>query len=364
MTIQWHTQKQPTSKLEYRSHDTYEWIPAGGSSIPLSDSAVFVHTIELTHLQPNTHYDFRFEEKGATYSFKTLPSTLNTTPLRFVTAGDAYMHPSLFKKIAEQIAKTDPDFIIVGGDIAYVLGNFSFFSNKKWQVKRWQAFFKEWKNTLVSPDGRLIPMLAILGNHDIRPDYTDPLGEKQPFFQLFAMPTQGHAYRSYIFGNYLGLTLLDTGHHSPISGEQTEWLRKTLKTQAHLPYRLAAYHIAAYPSVYSLENKASTLIRKQWSPLFEGASLQATFEHHNHALKRTHKIKNERVDPTGVTYLGDGCWGVSPRTPWKASYTWYLEKTKKVNHFWLTTLTPEQMTCEAFDYQGTLLDQVSFFNTH
>lgn len=360
MTIQWHTPIGSPPELTYRTPQETTWHTATGRSGPLAQSGDLVHTITLTELSPNTLYEFQFSPESIPYRFQTLPATLTKRPLTFITSGDAYMYLSLFRKMNTTIAAKNPDFVIIGGDMAYSIGFKGIFSNFKWQLNRWQTFLKEWTRQAVTSDNRLIPFLPILGNHDLNKSYKYPLGDPPYFFQLFAFPEEDEAYRALSFGNYLGLTLLDTGHKSPIAGEQTEWLRKTLKTQVALPYKIAAYHQAAYPSVYKAEKKGPTLIRQHWVPHFEHNHVQVAFEHHNHAFKRTFRIKNNRIDPTGILYLGDGAWGIHPRSPHKLSKVWYLEKAEKVNHFWLTTLSEEGMLLQAFDIKGNLIDQVVY----
>jgi hypothetical protein len=94
-------------------------------------------------------------------------------------------------------------------------------------------------------------------------------------------------------------------------------------------------------------------------PLLEKYQVPFAFEHHNHTYKRTHRIKEGKVDPTGVIYLGDGSWGVPPRhvnTPEKA---WYLEKSASTNSCYIVTFTEEKCLIEAKNSQGEVIDQVS-----
>ena len=166
---------------------------------------------------------------------------------------------------------------------------------------------------MTTKEGRLIPFLIVPGNHDILPDHYEL------FFTLFAFP-QKQLYRSMQFGNYLTLFLLDTGHFQPVEGRQTVFLKKALAAAANIPYKFAVYHEAAYPSYYPYNGITPKKIRTHWVPLFEEYHLTAAFENHNHAYKRTYPIKANQIDPDGVTYFGDGSWGVTPRGP---SDQWY-----------------------------------------
>lgn len=352
MTIQWHTPKdEDSSAIEYKKSEGVLWQTIKGSAHEFSNSKTLVHTVELKNLSPDALYDFRI--KDTVYHFKTLPQKLHR-PLRFVVAGDAYYYLSLFRKMNQQIAKKEPDFIVVGGDMAYTEGVKSFFSNLNWKVRRWQTFLMEWKKQMITSDGRLIPLIAVLGNHDIRKKENSPLY----FFELFAMPQEKIAYRSLTYGDYLSLVLLDTGHYSPIAGDQTKWLEETLEKEKSYPYKLAVYHVGAYPSVYKYDRGTPPVIRKHWMPLFDKYKLHAGFEHHSHSFKRTHRIKGGRVDPEGVLYLGDGSWGVPPRATFSPAKTWYLAKAKKVDAFWLVTLETKKILFQAYDNKGKLIDEV------
>ena len=152
------------------------------------------------------------------------------------------------------------------------------------------------------------------------------------------------------------MILLDTGHFQPIEGKQTLWLDRTLANRADIPIRLAVYHEAAYPSFYPYNGETPKKIRTNWCPLFDKHKLPAAFEHHNHAFKRTYPIKNNALDPDGVLYLGDGCWGAKPR---KTNDLWYLEKRARKNNVYLIDLSQESAQIQAIGLLGDTLDSVT-----
>jgi hypothetical protein len=176
------------------------------------------------------------------------------------------------------------------------------------------------------------------------------------FFSFFAFPEK-RLYRTIDFGNYLSLFLLDTNHLDPISGTQTAWLSEALTARAQIPYRLPIYHVAAYPSHYAFENPTSQQVRDLWSPLFEKYNCKVAFEHHNHAYKKTFPIQAGKIDSKGVIYLGDGCWGVEPRSTYDR---WYLDKRGRKNNVYLVELqSPNEATIRALDLQGQVLDEIT-----
>jgi hypothetical protein len=61
-----------------------------------------------------------------------------------------------------------------------------------------------------------------------------------------------------------------------------------------------------------------------WVPLFEAHDVDLVFESDGHAIKRTMAIRDDKPDPTGVVYIGEGGLGVPQRTPY--SDRWYLQE--------------------------------------
>jgi acid phosphatase type 7 len=361
MTIHWHTTDEDrTSQVNYRKKGESQWKFKKGiySTLPKTNS--LVHTVELDELAPGEEYQFLLVGKRGIYQFCTLPKTLSR-PVRFVVGGDAYFYLSVLRKMNERIASKDPDFVVVGGDIAYTNGRRAMFKGKGWEIKRWRTFLKEWKKQMVTSEGRMIPIVPVLGNHDIKAATLMPMSHHFLFYELFATPEKEIPYRVLDVGDYLSLFLLDSGHTYHIEGQQTLWLKKTLSERENIPYKMAAYHVAGYPSVYPYQGQSPRKIRAQWNPLFEQHHLNVAFEHHNHAYKRTHPMKGNKVDPDGVIYMGDGSWGVTPRKPKKL---WYLANTAQANAVCLITLSHDMGLIEAMNIKGEILDSVATFPTH
>lgn len=358
MTVQWHTtSSDPLSQVFYRKKGEKEWLTKEGMYAQVSKTNLYIHTTELDGLDPGGEYQFRLAGKKKTYHFRTLPQDLSR-PVRFVVGGDAYFYLSVLRKMNERVAACDPDFVVVGGDIAYTNGRRAIFKGKGWEIKRWRTFLKEWKLQMVTSDGRMIPILPVLGNHDIKATTLVPMNHHFLFYQLFALPENEVPYRVFDAGNYLSLFLLDSGHSFHVGGMQRAWLEEVLSKRENVAYKMAAYHIAGFPSVYPYRGSNAKQIRKNWSPLFERYHLNVAFEHHNHAYKRTYPIKGDKIDPDGVIYMGDGSWGVTPRKPKKL---WYLANTAQANAVCLVTLSPELSMVEALSIQGEIIDSVTTF---
>lgn len=311
-----------------------EWKKSSAVQSELSD--YLLSRVVLQELKPDTDYEFRLEREKGIYRFRTLPATLSR-PIKVALGGDAYEQLAPYQKMNSRVALYNPDFAILGGDTSY--------ANTGTPMPRWVTFFNEWQKTMNTEEGRMIPLIATIGNHDI--------SKKGSFFQDFFPYLDKGSYGKLPVAGIASFFLLDTGHINPIEGKQTEWLKKELPKAA--PYRFAIYHVAGYPSVYSPNRAVPKTIRSEWSPLFEDNRVIAAFEHHNHAFKKTYPIKNGKMDPDGVVYLGDGCWSVPPRKA--VQDAWYLEKKGSINHFFLLTLLPGAgVEIKAIDIEGNEID--------
>lgn len=358
MTIQWISSPDDTSnQVSYRKTDDNNWETASGTETPLPYGFKgLIHRVELTNLLPETDYFFRLFGSDKEYKFQTMPLYLDR-PIRFVEGGDIYHDDITYVKEMNALAvKFNPDFALLGGDIAYA-GHSS--GSRAENGKRWLTFLSTWSETMIAEDGRLIPMIPTIGNHDLNGRYGQTPAQALFFYALFAMPgPQG--YNVLDFGNYLSIIILDSGHTHPIDGAQTAWLEKTLADRKEIQTKFALYHVPAYPSVRPFDGKINVLIRKNWVPLFEKYHLTAAFEHHEHDYKRSYPILVDTIDPTGVIYLGDGAWGVEhPRLSKTRSQAWYLAKTAPARHIIEVTIEKNQRQYDAIDSEGQTIDSYS-----
>lgn len=345
MIIHWITPDEKTSdEIKIREKEGGEWHEVHGSSLQMPYKGPFlIHSVEAISLRANTLYEI--EVDGSVYTFKTAPLNL---PIRFVDGGDVY-HDDIeyVDEMNTAIAKFDPLFAIVGGDLAYPGKS----TGKKYI--RWLEFVKSWSKTMRGEGGRLIPIVPVIGNHDV-----DLKGLQKPsrapcYYHFFALPETG-GYRTIDFGNYMTLFLLDTNHTNPIVGKQSAWLKEELDKRAKIPYKFASYHVPAYPSHRNFTYEISRLVRRHFVPLFEAAHITAAFEHHDHLYKRTFPILNDAPHKEGIVYLGDGAWGIKkPREPKK---TWYLEQSISARHVILIDLKKDKATLQAIDSKGDVID--------
>lgn len=357
-TVSWHT---PThhrpSYIHYREVGSGSWKTLlAKAHIP--SNYLTVHVVTLSGLLPDKPYEFRIDDDAKLYAFKTL-SNNPKAPLRFAVGGDVYRSFALYKKMNDTVVKMDPQFVVLGGDIAYTLRSPYFIHTKKFEIKRWHNFFNEWSRKMVDRNGYMIPVLLVPGNHDVDGPPTTHVTRGTLYYDFVPLQKPGITYSALDISSLFSLFILDTGHGAPVAGAQTEWLQKALQQRANVPLKIAVYHEAAYPSYYLPESRNSRKIRENWTPLFDKYHLTVAFENDNHTYKRTHPIKNQKIDPSGTLYLGDGAWGVDPRRPKSPAKVWYLAKSQQVNHFYLLDYTASELTIESYDIKGKLIENIT-----
>jgi hypothetical protein len=308
-----------------------------------------VFRAELVGLAPGTNYQLKIGKSSPTYRFRTMPAKATDT-IHFISGGDCGVnHHTIANNI--QAARQDPLFAIVGGDLGYDNGR---------SVEISLAFLRNYSKHMRGRDGRLIPLITCIGNHEVDGGYKQ-VRDKAPFFYaLFDGLYRETGFATLDFGDYLSLVLLDTGHTSSIAGEQAHWLDKTLKLRAGHPNVIAINHVPAYPSYRRMDGAAGKEgtghgNRKHWVPLFEKYRVPVVLEHHDHTFKRTKPLLDGLAHDNGVLYLGDGSWG-RLRTPHPPEELTYLAASSRDYHLSLHRIQGEERFHLALDEHGRVMD--------
>jgi hypothetical protein len=308
-----------------------------------------VHRCELTGLRPGTEYQFRLSCAPETYRFRTMPAKA-TDAFQFVSGGDSGIDQHAIRTNI-LAAQQEPYFALIAGDLAYDNGK---------DAHTFLAFLRNYHRHMVDAQGRLIPMISCIGNHEVKGGYKAKRTDAPYYLSVFDGLFKERTYDVIDVGDYLSLVLLDTGHIAPIGGEQTDWLEKTLADRQERPHLIVANHVPAYPSYRAPEGNDGTPgtgaeNRKHWSPLFERYNVDVVLEHHDHTFKRTHPLTNGLYDKNGVLYLGDGSWGKLriPNSPEKRPY---LASVSSSYHLSVHRLEGKQCFHVALDSSGKVAD--------
>jgi hypothetical protein len=316
---------------------------------PYPRSAFTLFRAELTGLTPGADYQFRVGKESPVYRFRTMPARA-TDAIHFISGGDCGVNAHTIANNI-QAARQDPMFAVVGGDLGYDDGR---------SVSVSLAFLRNYSKHMVGRGGRLIPMVACIGNHEVDGGYGKPRGKAPFFYALFDGLFRDTGYATLDFGDYLSLVLLDTGHTSAIAGDQTDWLDRTLKARKDHPHVLVVNHVPAYPSVRVGPGKkgkagAGEENRTHWVPLFDKHRVPVVLEHHDHTYKRTRPLRGGLYHADGVQYLGDGTWG-RLRTPYGPAKLSYLAASSRDYHLSLHRLQGAERFHLALDEHGRVMD--------
>jgi hypothetical protein len=315
MTVQWLGEKEEdgTSRaLWYRRSGSQMWHEQPHTARRFPKTDLWLFRAQLTGLEPDSQYRFRVGLDSEQLSFRTMPAKA-TNAIHFVSGGDSGTG-SEAQRTNLLAAAQQPQFVLLGGDLAYENGR---------NADTFLKFIDNYSRDLRDDKGYLVPLLACIGNHEVDSTHGKQREDAPFFYALFDGLYPDTGYATLDFGDYMSLVMLDTGHTSAIAGDQTDWLDKALKAREEVPNLFVFNHVPSYPCVRSYEDKGiSADMRKHWNPLFERYNVDAVFEHHDHAFKRTHRMAGGLVNDRGVLYLGDGSWGKlrSPKGPDERPY--------------------------------------------
>lgn len=349
MIVQWLDKNGPGAvSFAELGGDAWRAAPVKRHPYPMTD--LQVHRAEIDGLKPGTEYRLRLGDVPTVHRFRTMPAKASDA-FQFVSGGDCGVNAHA---VANNIlaARQDPMFTLIGGDLAYDNGR---------DVDASLGFIRNYSRHMVDSQGRLIPLVVCMGNHEVNNKIPGTGRDKAPFF--FALHDGLYAERSYAtldFGDYLSLVLLDSGHMAPIGGEQAAWLDKALAERSERPHLFTVNHIPAYPSFRNPDADANrpgtgAQHREHWVPLFERHNVDVVLEHHDHTFKRTHPLLNGLPDKRGVLYLGDGSWG-KLRAPQSPETRRYLAKTSGSYHMSLHRLEGDQRFHLAMEETGRVMD--------
>jgi phosphodiesterase/alkaline phosphatase D-like protein len=302
-----------------------------------------------TGLEPGTDYIFQTGESPE-MKFRTAPAKMGKE-LIFAEGGDSDV-----TKAAEEIygaaARQDPLFIHVGGDLAY---------SEAEEVGKEISFWKMYQRAARAPDGRLIPFVAGIGNHEVKGGYWQEgatfaqMKEKAPFFYaLFGGLYRTEEPVALDFGDYLSLLMLDSGHVAPME-RQTGWLEENLAARSAVPWVFLSWHVACYPSYREWNQQPmSGYAREHWIPLIEKSRAAGVFVHHDHDLQR---VETEGKNGRKIMVFGNGAIGVEPREAKCAESTRLAKFQAKENYINLVTLTADKATVRSLGREGQELDR-------
>ena len=330
---------------EYRLSTSAIYVP---TPIELADGRK-VYIAQLKKLKPGTQYSFIAGNTNDGFSrelkFRTLPG--GNAPIRFINGGDMGVdtRANMIQRVA---AKSDPDFAVIGGDLAYANGLIG-------NLDLWDKWLNNWQTLMKRSDGSMIPIVTCIGNHEVNKYKTDISELRSPwYFSLFGRQGE-ELYYSRTVGDTMVFFVLDSGYHHNFEGKQSEWLKMELEKYKHIPHKFAVYHMPMYPAFSDYSSERRQLARASWATLFDEYGVRVAFEHDDHVAKRSKPLKANRVEEGGTVYIGDGAFGRESRNV-DRTVRWYNSMEKSVVHFWQVDVTHEAVKLQAIDRKRQVFD--------
>ncbi len=325
---------------------------AAGSSHKIQDleDKRDVHWVDLTGLTPGATYYFIAGDAAHGYTAERKFRTISpyAESIRFVTGGDIGVSKDAIT-LFQHAAKQYPAFGLVGGDIAYANDDLK-------QIGRWDALLDNWETNMVTPDGFTVPMVMAIGNHEVRGGFSQSPAASRCYLGFFAQGFgESKTYYSRRFGKNVAILALDSGHLASVGGDQSTWADSKLTQYRTVPHRFTVYHVPLYPSHREYEGPQSVMGRKFWGPIFDKHDITAAFENHDHTFKRSKRLRAGVPDPSGILYLGDGCWGQGARSVEPKTRD-YLDKQGSIQHFWRVDVMGDRVEYRAVNKAGVVFD--------
>jgi hypothetical protein len=309
----------------------------------------------LNNLAPNTTYYFVAGDgdDATTYSQER---KVRTAPLgggyTFVSGGDMGANPAV-EEMSKLAANNELLFAAIGGDIPYENGMVTCYP-------RWDWWFNMWANIMVTPSGYTVPIVTAIGNHEAGAfeQAEVMVGSYRQFFVHEELngksPLELKTYHSHVIGNFM-LMALDSWVLEPPHGDQLAWITQQFENlPAQVKFTSAIYHAPMYPSARSYDSEPSASCRAVWEPVFSKYGMTIGLENHDHAFKRTKPIFEGQVANSttkGVTYVGDGSWGVTSRPP---TFQWYHEEVKQATFVLLVDVRDDDVRVRGLSADNTV----------
>lgn len=281
MTITWRTDLEGSTSTTYYSSDESlaldKYDTAEAETYTFPETVAWLHSVELTGLDPGQTYWVVLEtdeSRSERFSFRTAPDESQDVIFAMGADGqDVRTQLPVIRAVLAKIATEDPDFFVYSGDMV----------NAELSDLEWDLFFDVWHETMITSEGRRIPLIPAMGNHEVVGGYGGYSEELAPFFyKRMAMP-EPKAYYALRYGPDLTILSLNSDHGAPVDGEQLAWLERTLEDNKDSRWIIAQYHDGSW---WRSTEPMKAKIRTYWVPLFERYGIDLVHTGHNHSYRR------------------------------------------------------------------------------
>ena len=365
MTVMWHSpvleNQYVIYDLQSRTHvDEYEWhvdatamavqptIGTGGQAISTTALPGYTYRAELVGLEPGVPYYFRVVDEGGCATEEWWLRTIEPgQAIRFTFAGDSQRPhetpegdfgqllgkptapanwPFMRDFLTQQAAAADPDFMLALGDLV-ARGN---------NPDQWENWLDAWQEHAISPSGRMIPIVPVVGNHDVGDVPPNADSSYEWMVGQFAMPQSVPGLPCYSLdfpGLHLTVLAATGGHligtYSAAVAEaaaQIAWLENDLAGAGaqNASWRLVAFHYNYLGCFAPCSSNLYDVYPQAWSKILQDFDVDMVFMGHTHNYTRTWPVSLDTGSfcsggsplfelhshsEDGITYVIAGIWG-------------------------------------------------------
>jgi predicted phosphodiesterase len=158
------------------------------SKITTAGIAAFtVYGASFTSLAPGSSFMYKVSENGeVVFHAEAKAPRSPEQPFRFVVSGDMGAGTKDAKQIANEIYKTNPDFVAIAGDLVYEYGLMS-----EYKTKFWPIYNADKVDSVGVPLMRSVPFIGAMGNHDSDTRDLDKYHDALAYYLFWSQPLNG-----------------------------------------------------------------------------------------------------------------------------------------------------------------------------
>lgn len=300
------------------SHTCYE---RGSYKSGLLHTAVLGQCCSGNELKPGETYFYRVGDPALGWSREfqfTVPPTAGDTskPLKMAVVGDLGQTAYSLQTLTH-VEAVHPDLVLNLGDLSYADGD--------------QARWDSW-GRMVQPLLSRVPMMPVVGNHEIETSDDNKEGDYVPF-QAYTLRyfvpyvssgSDSNLYYSFDVG---GVHFVSLGSYADYDAgsPQYRWLEADLKAvdRARTPWVVVGMHKPWYSSNHA-HYLSGLKIAVILEPLLYEHGVDLVLQAHVHAYERADRILNNKLDACGPLYItiGDGGNRQGLDKHWEARPEW------------------------------------------
>lgn len=282
--------------------------------------------------------EFTYSIPGSTAAWTARTLAPRGRRVRFAAFGDAGKGNASQRRVAREVERWGPDFVLLLGDIVYPNGADHFYDTR---------YFRPYARLLPK-----VPFFPAIGNHDYGNHRYRPEEAAQVYRRHYLPIHKRPRYYSFDAGDAHFVSIDDNlegygigaAASVKMDSEQWRWLDSDLAA-SRARWKIVFLHVPLYSSGVHGGREA---VRASLEQVFVRHGVQLVLQGHDHNYERSHPIRN-------ILYVTAGTGGAWPshrrgEPPWSAAYV-------RANGFVGIEIRGGVLTLEMIDERGRVRDR-------